>query len=465
MKNDRRCVLIYNPISGHGHLDSWNAMFVSLLLDKGWRVLALTPDVTALVSRLAQRGVTDTRNLHVLDWNAVPRELSRETALVLLRRIWRWWDTFGDRYYYRRAGSEATPDMSLLVYWRTRLLQKVVPLLFQTSHFLYARYRQRRATPEITNAGVDPEAGYLDPAQFATRVRSALAKSQWKPALVFNMYLDMYRTDADNWNKFAALNRYPWAGIRFVPTESASEGYYLLPSLRGMCYLDENICRIYREKFPEKHFEYLPDITETALPKGASTLAQEIRQRAAGRRIVFLGGSIGGQKNLVRWYELVTLADSGRWFFVQIGELHKGTFTPEDLAAHDRTLATLPENLFVRTEYLSDEGAFNEIIAMSDVIFAVYRDFRISSNMLSKAAEFEKPILVAEGHLMGQRVVRYGIGQVAPQDDVLAILSALENLPAPAALRQNFERYRNDFGPDALCSKLTASLGHFTATH
>lgn len=465
MKNERSCILVYNPISGHGHLDSWNAMFIAMLLNTGWCVLALTPDVNALTSRLEQRGVIDARNLHVLDWNALPRELSRESALALLRRLWRWWDTFGDRYCYRRAGSETTPDMSFLIYLRTRLFQKVVPLLFRASHFLYALYRRRHTIQEITNASAAPEAGYLDPAEFATRVRAALAKSPRKPVLVFNMYMDMYRTGSDSWNKFAAFNRYPWAGIRFVPSDLPRENYYSLPSLRGMCFLDENICRIYREKFPEKHFEYLPDITDTVLPSGSGTLAQEIRQRAAGRKIVFLGGSIGGQKNLARWYELVALADAKRWFFVQIGELHKGTFTPEDVVAHKSTLAAMPENLFVRAEYLPDERAFNEIISISDVIFAVYRDFRISSNMLGKAAAFEKPILVAEGYLMGQRVVRYGIGQVAPQDDTSAMLRALESLPEPATLRQNFERFRNDFGSDALCSKLTACFEHFIATH
>lgn len=449
MKMKRPCILVYNPISGHGHLDSWNAMFIAILLEKGWDVLALTPDVPALLSRLAQKGMANSPHLYVLDHNASVTGISWLALRTRLQRTWQWWNVFGDRYFYRRPGSETTQGMPFVSYWRTRLFQKVVPFLFRASHFLYARYRRLHKTPEITNDGADPEAGYLNPVDFATRIRAALRKSPLKPELVFNMYMDMYRSSTDSWNKFAALNRWPWAAIRFVPADFPSERYYTLPSLRGMCFLDEHICRVYQEKVPNKFFAYLPDITETALPDQPSALAQEIRQRAAGRKVVFLGGSIGAQKNLARWYELIAIADPHQWFFVQIGELHRGALTTEDAASLDKVTFCPPENLLVKEEYLPDERAFNEIIATSDILFAVYREFRNSSNMLSKAAAFEKPILVADNYMMGERVRKYGIGKVAPQDDAGLMYRALMSMGEATALKDNFKRYRNDFGINA----------------
>jgi hypothetical protein len=458
VKDSRPCILVYNPISGHGHLDSWNAMFIAILIEKGWDVLALTPDVPALMSRLAQKGMGNSPGLHVLDHNASVNDNSWLALHIRLQQAWRWWNVFGDHYFYRRPGSETTPGMPPLAYWRTRLFQKVVPFLFRATHFLYARYRRCRKSDEISNVDADSEAGYLDPVEFATRIRAALKKSPWKPELVFNMYMDMYRSSAHSWNKFAALNRWPWVGIRFGPADLPQEGYYLLPSLRGMCFLDENICRVYQEKIPNKFFGYLPDITEAALPDQPSALAQEIRQRAAGRKIVFLGGSIGAQKNLARWYELIALADPHQWFFVQIGELHRGALTTEDTAALDKATSCLPENLLVKAEYLPDERAFNEIIATSDILFAVYREFRNSSNMLGKAAAFEKPILVADNYMMGERVRYYGIGKVAPQDDAGLIYRALMSMEGAAELKGNFERYRNDFGINAFEVSLTGFI-------
>lgn len=441
-------------------------MFIAILLQKGWKVLALTPDTHALLSRLAQKGLADAPGLRVLDYSATARDfnwsalrsLQRQVRLALrlrLHRAWTWWNVFGDKYFYRRPGSETVPGMPLLAYRRKRFFQKVVPFLFRASHFLYARYRRLRKASESAAVGADPEAGCLDPVEFAMRARAALSRSPWKPDLVFNLYMDMYRSCSNSWNRFAAINKWPWAGIRFVPAGLPQEGYYELSSLRGMCFLDENICRVYQEAMPDKVFEYLPDITETALPDQPGALAQEIRQHAAGRKIVFLGGSIGAQKNLARWYELIAMANPAKWYFVQVGEVHRATLPPEDVVALDKVVSCPPENLFMKAEYLPDERAFNDIIRTADVIYAVYRDFRISSNMLGKAAAFEKPILVADNYLMGERVRDYGIGEVAPQGDAGQIHSALLSLGESATPKSNFERYRNDFGPDALEANLS----------
>jgi hypothetical protein len=434
MKADRPCILVYNPVSGHGHLDSWNAMFVSLLLDKGWRVLALTPDVPALTSRLTQKGSADSPHLQVLDWNAVS---------------WR-----------RNTGSKRTPDLPFIAYWKIRMFQHVVPLLlFGASYFPYARYRRLDGTHTVADASVNPgEIDYLEPADFAMRVNAARMMSKWKPDLVLNMYLDMYRTDACSWNRFSALNALPWAGIRFVPSETPRESYYALPSLRGMCFLDENIFHVYQDRLSNKVFEYLPDMTETAVPAQPGTLTNEIRRRAAGRKVVFLGGSIGREKNLARWYELIGLADTRRWFFVQIGELHEGTLTPEDADALERIRSSPPENLFFKAEYLPDERVFNDIVVASDILFAVYRDFKISSNMACKAGSFRKPILVSDRYLMGDRVTRYGIGLAVPEDSARKMLEGLISLADNPIPRENFVRFCGDFNMESLTVRLDSFL-------
>jgi len=438
-------------------------MFIALLLQKGWKVLALTPDAAALMSRLAQQGLADAPELHVLDYAASAQDSSwsaqrvQQALLSRLRRAWARWNAFGDRYYYRRPGSEAVPGAPFLVYWKRRFFQMAVPFPYRATYFVHARSRRLFKMPECPGAAADPEAGFLDPAEFAARVSAALRRSPWKPDLVFNMYMDMYRSSSISWNKFAAINKWPWAGIRFVPAGLPQEGYYRLSSLKGMCFLDDDVRSAYREARPDKVFGYLPDITETALPDQPGALAQEIRHRASGRKIVFLGGSIGGQKNLARWYEVVALADPSKWYFVQIGEVHRGTLTAADVAALDKNLVCPPENLFIKSEYLPDERAFNDIIRTADVIYAVYRDFRISSNMLGKAAAFEKPILVADNYLMGARVRAYRIGRGAPQEDAEQIHRALLSLTTSAPSASCFKHYRDDFGSKALA----VNLGRF----
>lgn len=395
MKTKAPAILIYNPISGHGHLDSWNALFISLLLKAGWRVSAATPDPAELVARLRLKGQADCAQLQVLPWQVSPRTLSE--------RIW------------------------------GRLRRLLNPLF----------------GPPSADSRHDPQ--FLNPDDFAKRLRALLKQCKWRPAMAFNMYMDMYPTVRESWQLFEAPNLLPWAGIRFVPTAQACEGYYALPSLAGMCFLDERVRDHYRQAFPQKHFAYLPDITESKLPSEPTELSIEIKRRARGRKMVFLGGTLGGTKNLGNWYRLIAQMNPERWYFVQIGELFENTLNEDDA----RELATIkqqsPENLFIKLSYLPDEAHFNEIIQASDVIFAVYRDFAISSNMPGKAAAFDKPILVASGHLMGQRVVQYDIGMAVGQDDIPAMQAALHELVKPsAARRERFEAYRTDFSIDAL---------------
>jgi hypothetical protein len=448
------CVLVFNPISGRGHLDSWNAIFVSVLLDRGWHVLALTPDAGALMARMALKDCAQSPRLQVLKWD-VPA--TRFGLRAWPRRAWGRWDAFGDKYFYMRPGSQITPDMNALARFRVRVLGLIVPPLFRASHFVYARLRKRRGARDGRPA-LEADDGGLDPADFSLQMNAALRRARRKPAIVLNMYMDTYRSGAGSWRKFAAGNRFPWAGIRFVPTRTPQEGYYELPCLMGMCFLDERVAQEYAIRMPSKCFEHLPDVTETAVPERPSRLREEIERRAAGRKIVFLGGTISAQKNLARWYELIELADPRRWFFVQVGEILTDSLGAEDAAAVERVTRSPPENLLVRAEYLADERTFNEIVAASDVVFAVYREFRISSNMLCKAATFKKPVLVSDRYLVGERVTRYGIGLAVTEDSARSIHQGLLHVEANPIAVERFQQFCDDFNTNVLGERLDRFL-------
>jgi len=396
-------ILLYNPISGHGHLDSWNAMFVSILLDAGWRVNAMTPDAQDLMRRLKSKNQARLERLCVLDWNVLRPSI---TQRVLGR------------------------------------LQRMIGIQSRDQH---------------DTKDLDPR--FLDPVEFGRRSNVSIKKCKWPPSFVFNMYMDMYPSDGARWSQFESLNTLPWAGIRFVPTPEHSEIYYTQTALKGMCFLDEGICEQAQRVMPGKVFGYLPDITENALPLTESALVKEIKAKARGRKIVFMGGTIGGNKNLACWYQLIHQADIQEFYFVQIGEMFEDTLTSEDMLELAKIKRHCPENLYIKLEYLPDEAMFNEVIQACDIIFAVYRNFKISSNMPGKAAAFSKPILVADGFLMGARVSQYGIGLTAPEHDVDAMLTAMTTLIQTAGSMENqFEHYRRDFSLQALGQHLIGFL-------
>ena len=404
-QKERRVILIYNPVSGHGHLDSWNAIFIALLLEKGWHVLALTPNANALTSRLRQKGVESKVNLQILDWNAhIPR--IRSFLAILFPSL----TQFFRRLYYLICIS-IRPDPNIRVGIKHQ-----------------------------------EEVDYSDsPVEMGIRVRAALKKAKYQPEIALNMYMDTYSSSHEKWNEFSDSNLIKWTGIRFVPDTLPLDACYTLKNWKGMCILDREVERAYSDFLPEKFFCSIPDVTEIQLPDSPSNLTQKIVRLSKGRKIIFLGGSIGGQKNLARWLELIGIADSSSWYFVQIGEIHRGTLIEEDRLRLDQVLNSPPENLFIFAHYMDDERNFNELISISDVIFAVYREFKISSNMLGKAAYFRKPIIVSSKYLLGQRVREFGIGMTVSEDDANEIMSGINSIVNRHFQNEAFQKYCDEF--------------------
>ena len=78
--------------------------------------------------------------------------------------------------------------------------------------------------------------------------------------------------------------------------------------------------------------------------------------------------------------------------------------------------------------------------------------------MLSKAAYFEKPILVAAGQLMGKRVEHYKIGLAVAQDSASSMYQGLLALDGIENIKDNFGLYRQDFNEAAMQAKLQTIL-------
>jgi hypothetical protein len=397
--NKNGYILLYNPISNEGHLDSWHVLFIDLILKSGFGVIAVSDDPEGLRLKLKHKGIHESENLIVLD------------ALD------------------RGAGAQSMPSK-----------------LWNKCNVLFNRlmFRKRKTS--------------LDPTLFFDRVNQLSDMYPGQIRLVFNMYVDAYPSEPQYWKNLNFLNSLPWVGLCITPSAHPTEGYYSQGSYKGTCLLDEDVCKRFQQEMPKRIFEFLPDITETTLPKQRSPLANEILALAAGRKIVFMGGSIGKQKNLARWYALIEMCNQEQWFFIQMGRINKNNLTPEDQIALANVQKNLPENLFIYPEYVKDEREFNEIISISDVIFAVYRDFARSSNMLSKSAYFEKPILVAENCLMGQRVSHYKIGLAVDADETSSIYSGLISLLEHDGIKDNFAAYRNDFSEVAVQNKLSTFI-------
>lgn len=425
--NSSGFIVLFNPISNEGHLDSWHAMFTHVLVNEGWNVLAASHDPESVRNKIIHRGLLPSEQ-----WQVIGLSHSKNDLRSFVRKLWSRWNTYALSKSYARTSMF---NQGILY------LQKVM--------------LSTRGKKNIQNNMLPSAFTHLDPTEFRNQINSIIDAYPEKILGIFNMYLDAYLPDPVSWMNFAFKQNLPWMGLCITPETKQSQGYYSLEQYQGTCFLDENVCIHYSEHLPEKHFAYLPDITETALLSIQTDLAKEIRACAKKRKIVFMGGSVGKQKNIARWLDLISKADPEKWFFVQVGRVNVNNLTPEDEAALEKVANHPIENLLIKPVYLKDEREFNNIIAISDVIYAVYRDFSRSSNMLSKAAYFEKPILVSDFGLMGSRVRQYGIGIAVNQDNTESMLKGLNSLEHIQNINERFKAYRDAFSETVMQSTLS----------
>jgi len=228
--NKNGYILLYNPISNEGHLDSWHVLFIELILKSGFGVIAVCNDPDGLRLKLNHKNIQESDRLIVLD--ATDRSTGPQS---FLNKLWNRFNAVCRRLMFR----------------------------------------QRK-----TN---------LDPALFFDRTNQLINIYSGQIRLVFNMYIDAYPSDIQYWVNMQLSENLSWVGLCITPSTHPVEGYYSLSSYKGTCLLDEDVCNAFQQEMPSRVFAFLPDITETTLPAEQSTLANEILKLAVGRKIVLWG--------------------------------------------------------------------------------------------------------------------------------------------------------------------------------
>jgi hypothetical protein len=275
------------------------------------------------------------------------------------------------------------------------------------------------------------------------------------------LYLDMMSEDRKGWRHLEKRLRKPWAGILFHPRYGAAgrkgrpERYFEAQTARGAAFLNPHPIEDYARLFPDEVFGLVPDVTDAATAPEMPGLVSEFTRRASSRTIVGLIGALTADKGLIEFLKVIERADSRQFFFVIVGEIFWGSFGPDE-AALGRFAAAPPEHCFLQVGYLDDERQLNSAIAATDILYAVYPNQRDSSNTLTKAAIMEKPVLVNEAHLMGERVRDYRLGATVQFDDIDGILDALQRLRDEPKTSFGFAAYRDAHSLKALKESFSA---------
>jgi hypothetical protein len=454
MSGRMKSIFLVNPISGRGHLDAYARLYSRALLELGYRVVLLAEKDGDTTANLARN-----RPDLMSAFSFVSFDQARQRPANLLQRAHLVWHEEGVIGLLARC--VRVPLRALLSvlpepaqYHLNRIARAIARRLLRT------RLARVLGLPLYSDAGrilFQTLVGYLDKTMLGHQA----------PDLVFFLYLDLMAER--RWNR-AALDRpgaRPWIGILFHPRlandrNAPIEGYFESKNARGGVFLLPSAIPAYAAAASHLHFALAPDVADLELPTEPSKLAIDMREKAGNRTIVLQIGSITAHKGIPTLLDVIGAADPDRFFFALIGEVYWGTFAGEKKRVRSFYMQP-PENVYLSQGYIASERDYNGIIAASDVVYAVYQDFGGSSNSLTKAAGFRRPILVSENSLMGERVRRFNIGSAAPEGDARAIMEELKWLAAQPKDSFGFEVYNREQSLEELKTALSNSLPSWLA--
>ncbi len=233
----------------------------------------------------------------------------------------------------------------------------------------------------------------------------------------------------------------PWAGLylhafslRSPETIITATGRPAAPErifrnrlCKGIAILDEGMASRFAELMG-KPVVVFPDLTDERLPAVADgpILANHLKRFAGGRPIVGLFGYLQKSKG-VKALALVSQAPQmSEVCFAVGGEKFWGHFAPNEAKEVDELLYMGP-NIWHHFRRIQEQQ-LNSLLSVCDIVYAAYENFPHSSNLLTKAALFRKPLIVSDGYLMAERVRRFKLGEVVPQGNVGAVIAAITKI-------------------------------------
>jgi len=221
---------------------------------------------------------------------------------------------------------------------------------------------------------------------------------------------------------------------------------------------DEKMTAPMQAAFPGLRIVFLPDTTPEEYSETAPQSA-EILRCSNGRKIVGLLGMLHKRKGLVTAVELARLRPD--LFFLFAGACDLNKMTPDEKESVQAFFARPPENCFCHLQRIEDEAAFNALVQLTDIVFAVYPGFTNSSGLLTKAGIFGKPCLVAEGDTcMADRVKKYGLGLCVPADHSETCSAAIDELlRSGEGKSRQFTEFGANFGAKTLQTALGNLMG------
>jgi hypothetical protein len=342
----------------------------------------------------------------------------------------------------------------------------------------------RKATRELENVTVDscryyhPRRrlpGFIRSREHARRVFGGLERSfrQWErdhnSSIDLVFFSTIYDFEFENIGYASSSFCRPWSGIylharafrlpgSLMPYYNrlpCPEKIFTHPSVHSVCLIDEGAVEPMRALTKGKPAFEFPDITgtELELPLDGETLAGKLKRFANGRKIVVCLGHLQKTKGLLELCKVANDSRASDTCFFFGGEVSWSDLSLDEIRFIQTTWEQRP-NVLTHLARLSD-STMNSLIKGSDIVFAAYTNFPNSSNIMTKAALLERPLIVSDGHLMAERVRKYRLGAIVPEGSVEDIMGEILRICVDGDdAEADYQGYYAHHSPEALGTAL-----------
>ncbi|MBU4319189.1 MAG: glycosyltransferase [Proteobacteria bacterium] len=288
--------------------------------------------------------------------------------------------------------------------------------------------------------------GYTVPERwklFRSLIEEAERETGWKVDLSLLTWFDGLSPRRRHIRSCIGALSYPWVGMYFSPRhfrsgtkmrwskrwKSILSDYRMFkqPECQGMAILDEGVRIPLQWAMKGKPVEVFPEVTDSH--SMVTDEVEQVRILANGRPIVGLLGHLAPRKGILNFLRAAAGFDSNKAFFLIAGELEISFFSPAEQTELEELFQIIGrEKGYFHLSRISEASEFNAFFGLCDVHCLIYTDFYHSSGLLAKAAIFEIPVIVAQGHCMGERVEKYGMGMAIAENDPEGLKGAIIKL-------------------------------------
>ena len=255
----------------------------------------------------------------------------------------------------------------------------------------------------------------------------------------------IYDHDFEHFRKVEKGFGFPWSGLYlharsfrmpgspmpYTGVVPCPEKIFSSELMRSAAVLDEGALAPMGDIAGGKPIVLMPDFTDEDLPADGDDgagLANKIMSFAKGRPVVCLLGHLQRTKGLSDFTMAAQNEHMNGVVFFLGGELNWTEIDSDEIKKLKRAWAN-SDNIITHFTDLAD-AQINAVISASDVVYAAYKDFPNSSNILTKAAVLKKPVIVSDGYVMAERVRKYGLGEVVTEGDAEDVAKTLKRMLA-----------------------------------